>query len=907
MRRVGLAGPVSRRCGRLGWIAFLFTMAFSGNPGPLAARALDPAPANRNGTGDPSAIVTPATVPIVHRRIHYVGDFWTSFANDGTFGSNHGGLGSDPRDRSPLGITWTPSEEFPGGSRVDYLYVGSLWIGGIVGTDTTVSMSITSSSAPVNEFNGFTLVESGLPPNYSSGCGEFGMNKHLEQTYWCVYYDTMIPNTTDAVDARPHIPLGLEVTQVSHQSSDNFSRRFVIYDLQIKNISNHAIDNMYMGIFQDNDCYYELQTCSTENKYDDDISGIVTTWPNPRNPVYTDTLNTMWAADNDGDPCVGGVFPRVSARGAVGIRMLRGPAGAHLSFNWWPPNFGGASFDWSPHLITDTRNLGTGGSGDPVGDRNSYWYMANGEIDYSQLFSGVDFTAQGWRKPPAQAFACNIANGLDTRNVIALGPVTRLDPGETVPFTFAIIAGANVHRIPDNQFDCANPQAYLNRMDFSDFAKNAWWAGYVFDNYGVDTDGDGYAGEYYPQIGSDTTRVYYTGDGCPDFSGPRPPPCPQARIITCNGAVCDTVRSMTISSSPGQLRLWWTGQRTELEVNSLLRARDFEGYRVYVSARNSRDDIPSSEEYSLLASWDVIDYRRYTYDDHLEQWLISSNPATEEQWYAQFQNQSNPFKGPKAYDAPSFERAYRYMAPDTAGHPVEKYAYFAPQDYNQGNEYQVGNETVRNRIQQIAERDTTIGLDTTTLHFGEYTLTLDSLLPSKVYFVSVTAFNFGDPANKLEPQECFPGGGNTVLGVPIYSSDTIQAYWNSGGAKSDSLRVIVYPNPYKSAFTDASGHRTNYFDLRYEGSGGAFDERQRRIHFINLPDSARIRIYTLDGDLVRELNHPDKFLSEYSSKISWDLISRNTQAVESGIYIYRVDFPPSTHMEPQVGKIVIIK
>ena len=59
----------------------------------------------------------------------------------------------------------------------------------------------------------------------------------------------------------------------------------------------------------------------------------------------------------------------------------------------------------------------------------------------------------------------------------------------------------------------------------------------------------------------------------------------------------------------------------------------------------------------------------------------------------------------------------------------------------------------------------------------------------------------------------------------------------------------------------------------------------------------------MDGDLIREIDHPDKYLTTYSSAVGWDLISRNTQEVESGIYIYRVD----SRLGTQVGKIVIIK
>jgi len=114
----------------------------------------------------------------------------------------------------------------------------------------------------------------------------------------------------------------------------------------------------------------------------------------------------------------------------------------------------------------------------------------------------------------------------------------------------------------------------------------------------------------------------------------------------------------------------------------------------------------------------------------------------------------------------------------------------------------------------------------------------------------------------------------------------------------------VFPNPYKIQYNDVHGNRTSYYLEGYEGRGVTeFVEQDRRVHFINLPDTATIRIFSLDGDLIREIHHPDPFLTTYSSSVGWDLISRNTQAVVSGIYIWRVD----SRLGTQVGKLVIIK
>ena len=102
-----------------------------------------------------------------------------------------------------------------------------------------------------------------------------------------------------------------------------------------------------------------------------------------------------------------------------------------------------------------------------------------------------------------------------------------------------------------------------------------------------------------------------------------------------------------------------------------------------------------------------------------------------------------------------------------------------------------------------------------------------------------------------------------------------------------------YPNPYR-----IDG---NYSANKYE-EGGIYG---KRIRFANLPPRCTIRIYTLDGDLVKEIDH-EKDPSALDATVGeWDLISRNTQAVVSGIYLFSVQDKESG--KNQVGKFVIIK
>lgn len=88
----------------------------------------------------------------------------------------------------------------------------------------------------------------------------------------------------------------------------------------------------------------------------------------------------------------------------------------------------------------------------------------------------------------------------------------------------------------------------------------------------------------------------------------------------------------------------------------------------------------------------------------------------------------------------------------------------------------------------------------------------------------------------------------------------------TAGPTANLARVAVIPNPYRGieAWNPGGGHE---------------------VHFINLPQQALIRIFTLSGDLVREIRHDDT-VRDFER---WDLKNENGRDVSSGVYMYRVE------------------
>jgi hypothetical protein len=68
--------------------------------------------------------------------------------------------------------------------------------------------------------------------------------------------------------------------------------------------------------------------------------------------------------------------------------------------------------------------------------------------------------------------------------------------------------------------------------------------------------------------------------------------------------------------------------------------------------------------------------------------------------------------------------------------------------------------------------------------------------------------------------------------------------------------------------------------------------------FKNLPGLCKISIFSLSGDLVDEIAHNDGSDIEY-----WNLISRNSQSVVSGLYIFVVEDGKNKH----IGKFSIFR
>lgn len=135
---------------------------------------------------------------------------------------------------------------------------------------------------------------------------------------------------------------------------------------------------------------------------------------------------------------------------------------------------------------------------------------------------------------------------------------------------------------------------------------------------------------------------------------------------------------------------------------------------------------------------------------------------------------------------------------------------------------------------------------------------------------------------------------NITLIKPFLSSDMFRfvakrGYIDIDQAKADLDKIKVVPNPYlanalwepKNPYTSGRGPRS--------------------IHFTHLPSQCTIRIFTVNGELVKEIQHESNLMD---GSAEWDLLTKDNLSASYGVYIFHVDAPG---IGIKVGKFAIIK
>ena len=148
--------------------------------------------------------------------------------------------------------------------------------------------------------------------------------------------------------------------------------------------------------------------------------------------------------------------------------------------------------------------------------------------------------------------------------------------------------------------------------------------------------------------------------------------------------------------------------------------------------------------------------------------------------------------------------------------------------------------------------------------------------------------------------------GDSTVGSLECAKVVVRVVPGTTATSAPDAEIGVYPNPY-------------YLNAAWDQIG----ERARKIYFYNLPSKAEIKIFTLTGDIVAQIEHDGytyngsgiKWFDDFSGinapaqfaggEHAWDLITIHDQAIATGLYLFTVKDLSNDKIKR--GKFVIIK
>jgi len=147
------------------------------------------------------------------------------------------------------------------------------------------------------------------------------------------------------------------------------------------------------------------------------------------------------------------------------------------------------------------------------------------------------------------------------------------------------------------------------------------------------------------------------------------------------------------------------------------------------------------------------------------------------------------------------------------------------------------------------------------------------------YNYVVTAYDRGEPENGIES---FESGRTSFL--------TVEPGLTALTAGAERTGIHVVPNPFVKTSPTGFGFTPNINNPAEE-----------RIQFVNLPEEeATVTVFSLTGDEIIVLEKPAD-----ERRVSWDLITKSTQKIVAGVYLYVVE--SSGLDEDFIGKFMVVR
>jgi hypothetical protein len=329
--------------------------------------------------------------------------------------SNWGAIGSMPGASYPFSPA--PSAEWPAGSRVEYLFIAGVWVGGMIGGVPSVSTAAYEfefrPSPDVRDIVYETAFGAAaghrIPSSLADDDSDGLLDEDILDGYdndgdgsidedFAAISDQMLSRifTDDVTGIYPqHRPLQLSVREESYQFSHPDYDDFVGFTFWFTNHGNETIENVYVGVFADGDVGHR----DRPDYWEDDATGYQGDIAVDHGPHGVNAYDFAYWYDVDGDAG--------QAPGYAGIVILDHPTDP--SGIAAPPQVGAVTY---AHF---SGSAAYEDGGDPTNDFERYELMSSGSIERPA-------TAPG-----------------DYRSLVAVGPFASIAPGETMTFRFALV------------------------------------------------------------------------------------------------------------------------------------------------------------------------------------------------------------------------------------------------------------------------------------------------------------------------------------------------------------------------------------------------------------------------------------------------------------------------------------
>lgn len=466
-----------------------------------------------------------------------------------------------------------PSCEYPVGSNIEHMFQGGIWVGAYKTSRRKQLNPDTNAGQPDS-----ILVKSSLGPyvstacfdspvGYSTGSSNFEFSalsntiseksslpqsqlyrpdaiSHQDLITTATDKNKFIPGTLPPLPINGHqFPLGVDVKLESYNWNFSFANFFVILNYNITNTGTDTLDSLHVGQ------YYNAVVRNVSR-----TAPVGTAFFNKGGNGYADSLRMGYVFDATGDPgftesYVGIKFLGAEKLGNGNTRKVFIPgnspnANCKVNFQTWL--FGSSDPKFFP----------------PPNDPDRYSRMSKG-LNWESTWDNVP--------PPGESIREIIRKPGNRTNVLSVGNLKTLNPGETISVVFAVICAKK-----NNEEGL--PNGVDTKKQRSGLEANAVWAQTAFN--GNDRNGDGILSPDEDENGDGIIKRYIL---------PSPPDVPNTKVLARNN----------------RIEVYWA-RNAENSIDPISKEKDFEGYKIYKSAFafDMKPTVNLQNDFELAGEWD---------------------------------------------------------------------------------------------------------------------------------------------------------------------------------------------------------------------------------------------------------------------------------------------------------------